>query len=199
MLIDDWWLTPTGAFEMNSSEHASFAIAFMLDMPKDSRVPNHWTIRGIPQEQLVSALERGVDPKIVEFLADKKNDSRLFVMREFGWIRVARNAWNLWHFDKETADVARDNVGYWKAQYKMTPHEMLDVYEFKTNCEYTISAQKLLDGGNPQILKKLATGGLTCETTDEIQPQYSTAKYSELERRALYKKSGDNPRRRSRK
>ncbi len=201
MLIGDWWICPEGAFEMNSSEHAAFAIAYILGMPKDKRVPNYWTIRGIPSEEIDAALKRGADPEAVEFIANKRNDARLWAMREYGWIRTAKNAWNLWYFDDETADIVRDNEGYWEFQAKtgkMSEYEMIDIYEFKDGCEYAISVQKLLDGGKPQVLKKLATGGIACAGPEAVAPHYSTSKYGELERQKLYGRTGANPRKRKR-
>ncbi len=199
MLTDTFWLTKFGSFQMTGTEHAAFAIGAMLDLPKDRRVPNYWTINGIPENELAEALWRGADPKAVEFLSDRRNDARLWAMREFGWVRTAKSAWNLWNFDDETAEMVRWNTGYWEFQKKMTEFDMLDIYEFKTHCEYSISVQKFLDGGQPHELKKLATGELECRVIEEVKPEYSTAKYSELERDRLYKRSGDNPKRRSRR
>jgi len=199
VLTDTFWLTGIGAFQMTGSEHATFAIAAMLDLPKYRRVPNYWTIKGIPQNELIDGLARGADPKAVEFLSDKRNDARLWAMREYGWVRTAKSAWNLWYFDDYAAGMVRGNTGYWDFQKKMTEFDMIDIYEFKTHCEYSINVMKFLDGGRPQELKKLATGGLECRVVEEAKPEYSTAKYSELERDRLYRRSGGNPRRRSRK
>ncbi len=198
-LIGKWWISPEGSFDGSDVEHMQLATAYMLDLPKDRHVPNWWTIRGIPIEELDAAAKRGVSAKTLEFLSNKGNDARLWVMREFGWVRTAKNKWSVWFFDDATADMVRDAKDYWKFQAdqgKMTEHEMLDVYEFKDGCEYSISVQKLLEGGRPQVLKKLAMGGLECSGKEEaIAPQYSTAKYSELERQKLYGISGANPRR----
>lgn len=202
-LTEDFWLTDDGSFLMGGSEHSAFAVAYMLDMPKDSRVPQWWIIKGIPEIELQKALERGADPKAVEFLSTKKNDARLYAMREYGWVRTARNKWNLWDFDDETAEVVRDNSGYWKFQadqHRMTEYEMADIYEFKDGCQYSISIKKLLDGGKPRILKKLAMGNIECGVEEPVEvPQYSTAKYSEVERDRLYGRTGANPKRRLRR
>ncbi len=200
-LVDKFWITPQGSFEMGHIEHMDFAIAVMLAMPSTAIVPRWWAIRGIPPTEIEAALDRGADQAAVRFLENKRNDARMWAMREYGWIRTAKNAWNLWDFDKATADMVRNSTDYWKFQASrghMTEYEMLDIYEFKTGDQFSINARKLLAGGNPKVLKNLAMG-VADEIVEKVEPVYSTAKFSELERRTLAGRTGDNPRKRHRK
>ncbi len=170
------------------------AVAVMLAYPEPF-VPRSWVIRGIPPEEFALALERDADPKAVQFLEEKR-DARLYALREYGWVRTAKNKWNVWTFDCATAEMVRKS-DYWKAQYSFDKYDMLDVEEFKGKDSYSISAQKLLDGGNPEVLKNLAMGHIVDSDKEEaLCPHYSTAKYGELAREKLYGRSGANPRRR---
>ncbi len=196
MLLNDFWITDDGVFELVSAEHWSFAAGSMLWMPRNSHVPNSWMNKGVPEVELEKALARGADHAAVEFLA-KGGDARLWVIREHGWIRTAKNKWNLWYFDKNTADLARSSTAYWRAQYAMDKkYEMLDVTELENGDRYSISVQKLLDGGKPQVLKNLAMGRTYIDEDESPEPAYSTAKYTEVERKRLRSITGDNPRRR---
>lgn len=196
MLVDNYWITDLGSFNMTTSEHAQFAIAVMLNMDiATERVPMRWTNAGVPPEALDKALERGADPRAVQFLSAKRNDARLWVLRELGWVRTIKSRFNLWRFDKPTADLIRNAKDYWLGQYKATEHDMMDVEEFETSENYSISVKRFLEGGDPKILKRLACGhGGDC-VEEALEPEYSTAKYGELERRKLYARVGDNPRR----
>ncbi len=192
MLVGDWWLCNFGSFDMASSEHSQFSIAYMLGLFPDGHVPMRWTISGIPKEEFKAALARGADPDAVAFLRDKKHDARLWCMMELGWVRVSKNNFNLWVFDKATAKIVRNAKDYWRQQYRMTDGEMIDIVEFKNNDEYTISVKKILAGGDPQILKNLAMGKILDRKEAALAPQYST-RYSEMERKRLYGRIGDNP------
>lgn len=195
MLKQDYWLTPAGAFDMKASEHAQAAAHSMLNMPADRRVPMHWMIKGIPEEELVAALERGADPKAVEFLSNSRGDPRLFALREYGWIRVAKNAFNLWKFDEETVKLIRNAKDYWAAQDNAGACEMMDVEEFSTGDRFTVSAARLLAGGRPSVLRKLSGAEAVAGCVEKVAPQYS-ARYGEIERDRLYRRAGGNPRRR---
>lgn len=197
-LIGKWFLTEEEDFDVAHSEHVDLAIAAMLLYPKKF-APHLWNVNGVPKEELEAALERGADPEAIEFLS-KGKDARLWAVREFGWIRTTKNAWDVWVFDDSAAEIAQKAKAYWRSQYSMNQWDMIDVHELKDGCRYQINAKKLLDGGRPKVLKRLAMGNIECGDDEHTEvPQYSTAKFSELERRALYKKSGDNPKRRSRR
>ena len=189
-----FWITPEADIDISGHEHFDYAIAFMLLMDRQY-APRHWNSRGVPKEELAAAIARGASSDAVDFL-DQKKDSRLWVMRELGWIRTAKAAWNLWEFDDETADMARNAKDYWKSQYYLTDSDMIDVSEFKTGDHFRINAKRFRAGGDPRILKDLAMGRLVEEVKEEITPQYSTAKFGELERQKLYGRTGANPRRR---
>ena len=199
MLNEDFWLTQEGTYAMGQSEHYMFATEAMLLMPDGEASGRRWQNQGVPEDALQAGLERGADPRAVEFLR-KGGDARLWAIREYGWIRAAKSKWNLWYFDEKTANLARKNTEYWDYQLRhyMNPkYEMVDVYEFKDGDKYSISCRKLLDGGNPQILKNLAMGRTVVADTEKMySPEYSTAKYSETERRRLRNITGDNPTRR---
>ena len=200
MLTEDWWLTPMGSFDMGHSEHSQFAGHLMLMLPDNQVFQRQWINRGVPEQELETALERGADPKAIEFLR-KKYDTRLWAIREWGWVRTQKNRFNLWVFDKQTADLIRSAKDYWRSQERtMSDHEMMDVEEFGPGRDkYSISVKALLNGGNPSILKNLACGRIDSDCGEKVSPAYSTAKYSEMERDRLYARSGgNNPRRRKR-
>lgn len=198
MLTGTWWITPFGSWNMGSAEHVQFATHFMLMLPPDRRVPTYWAIKGVPPEELEAALARGADPEAVEFLKDKRRDARLFAMQSLGWCRTARNRFNLWRFDAQTAKMIRDAQDYWQAQTSAGSHEMIDVEEFDGRDAFSISVAKLLAGGNPQVLKNLAMGRIEETAPREVvAPAYSTRKYSELERDRLYQRTGANPKKKT--
>lgn len=195
-LIEDWWLTPDGAFKMSTSEHAQFAIATMLKMQVGERVPKYWLFKGVELPALKLAISRGADPEAVEFLNNKHSDARLFALKNYGWVRVAKNAFNFWAFDDRTADIIRRATDYWESQYSMSQHhEMIDVYEFKTNDQFAVNVSKLLAGGRPHVLKQLSMGHVEDVVIQEPLPvpEYAAAKFTELERDRLYRRTGDNP------
>lgn len=197
MLTGDWWLTPEGSWDMKSSEHAAVAIAVMLKMDlATARVPMWWTIKGIPEEEFDKALARGADPAAVAFLVDKRHDARLWALREYNWIRTTKQHFNVWKFDNKTAEIIRDAGDYWSQQPSIDEYEMIDIHEFYGEEKpFAVSVEKLLAGGNSKILKDLATGRITREEAKKkLAPMYST-KYTEMERKRLYARTGDNPRR----
>lgn len=194
-LTSKWWLAPDGAVEMVGNEHVDFAIAALLLMPDRKYAPRHWNSKGVPPHELDAALARGADSRAVEFLSKRGNDARLWVIREFGWIRTAKNRWNLWEFGKREAEIARDSKAYWAAQYDIKKFDMIEVEEFKTGDQYSINASALFNGGNPKVLKNLAMGRIDIDSADVSEPVYSAAKYGELERQKLYRREGANPRR----
>lgn len=197
-LTSKWWITPGGAFEVNGREHEWLSTAVMLQLPDRMFAPYRWSIDGVPEEELELALERGADPAAVRYLENKKHDSRLYAVREYGWVRTFKNKFNLWYFDCETADMVRKS-DYWDFQRQLEPDDVIDVEEVKTGDSYSISVQKLLDGGDPEVLKDLAMSRVHSGSPEvKYCPSYSTAKFSEIERRRLMGKTGDNPRRRSR-
>ncbi len=195
MLTQKFWLTQEGSFAMTGTEHADFAIGVMLKMPPESRVPRSWSVDGVPESEIAAALERGASRSAIDWLTIKRGDARLYVMKEYGWVRTMKSVWNLWFFDDATADMVRNNSGYWIAQRSsMNQYDLIDVEEFKTRDRYSINVKKLLDGARPQVLKNLAMGRSTEDVEEDVVPSYSSAKYSEEERRKLYGRTGDNPR-----
>lgn len=194
MLIEDWWLTPQGAFKLVSAEHAQFAIAAMLRMEPGERVPRYWLVRGVEAETLAKSESRGADPAAITFLQNKNNDPRLFVIKEYGWIRIAKNAVNLWAFNQAALELLR-SPDYWAQQYGYTEHEMMDMYEFATNDQFAAPVKAILNRASVASAIKDRAMGRTCDfvVPEAIKPEYSTAKYSELERQNLYRRTGDNP------
>ncbi len=146
----------------------------------------------MPVEELEAALARGADPAAVNFLSKRGNDARLYVVREYGWIRTAKQAWNMWSFDDKCAEIARSAKEYWASQYTLNEYDTLDIHEFKSGDRFTVRAKALLEGGKPRVLKNLAMG-FSEAASEKIEPMYSTAKYSELEREKLYRRVGGNP------
>ncbi len=191
-----WFLTPSGSIDVTGSEHVDAAIAVLLLLDR-KYAPHTWNGSEIPKAELKTALDRGADPEAVEFLA-KGGDARLWVIREFNWIRTAKNVWNMWVFDEDTANIARVAKDYWMAQYSLSEWDMLDITELKDGCRYSISVKKFIEGGSPKTLKKLAMGNVECGIEESPTPVYSTAKFSELERDRLYGRVGANPHKRSR-
>lgn len=184
---------------MNSQEHSTFAIHVMLKLPPDRRVPNYWFYKGVPKEELDAALARGADPAAIEFLSDKNKDPRLYALRELGWIRTAKSKFNCWQFNQAAADLIRDSKDYWTAQDKLEDGDVIDVEEFAPGGQkFTISVKALRGGGRPEVLRGLS--GLTEADLVEasIPPNYSTLKYTQMQRDKLYHRTGDNPTRRRR-
>ncbi len=190
-LIGKWWITEFGDIDVAGTEHVNVAIASMLLMDR-KQAPHAWAVRGIPSEEFAFALERGADPEAIEFLRAGK-DARLWMVRELGWIRTARNAWNVWEFGDHVGKIARGAKEYWRSQYAMNSFDLIDVNELKTGDRFSVSAKALRDGGNPRILKNLATGRIDSEERESSPVLYSTVKYpSELARKRLYSRTGDN-------
>lgn len=197
MLTGKYWITPEGSINLDAQEHAQLALHYMLNIPADRLVPMWWTMRGVPPEELAKALDNGASKDAVDFLSDKKADARYYVVKKFGWVRTQKSAFNLYRFDAKIAKMIRDAKEYWAGQKNFTEFDMIDIYEFETNEQYTIKAIRLLDGGKPEVLKRLAMG-VADDVIETASPVYSAAKFSELERDRLYARSGANPRRRSR-
>lgn len=203
MLSGTWWITPEGSWSMGASEHSTFAMHVMLGLPPTQRVPNYWFYKGVPKEELDNAIARGADKKAIEFLENKNNDPRLFVLRQLGWCRTARNKFNVWLFDQRTADMIRNADDYWHAQDKFENGEVIDIEEFApTGQTFTIRVKALLGGGTPEAMRAIAgvtEAQMVAASIPPTQVTYSTIKYGELARSALYHRTGDNPRRRSRR
>ncbi len=176
---------------MRQSDHALFAIGAMLGKDPGAYIPLHWAISGVPRTALDLAMEGGADPKAIIALEDGV-DPRLYAMMFFGWVRVSQNRFNLWDFNQSTAELIRECREYWKAQ-DYGPDDMIDVFEFKTKDRFQIRITALLKGGDPKILKNLSMGRMDADKkTEALSPAYSS-KLSELERRRLYARVGDNP------
>ena len=107
MITGKYWITPAAAVELSGREHEWLSTAVMLQLPDRMFAPYRWSIDGVPEEELELALDRGADPAAISFLSSKKNDSRLWAVREYGWVRTFRNKFNLWYFDCTTADMVR--------------------------------------------------------------------------------------------
>lgn len=199
MLTGKYFITEAGAVDVSGREHEWLSTAVMLQLPDRMFAPYRWSIDGVPEEELQAALDRGADPAAVRYLENKKHDSRLYAVREYGWVRTFKNKFNLRYFDCETADMVRRS-DYWKFQHQVEQGDRIDVEEVKTGDRYSISVAKLLAGGDPEILKNLAHGRVDSGSPEmAICPSYSTAKYGEVERKRLLKLTGDNPRRRARR
>lgn len=190
-LIGKWWLTEFGSIDVGHGEHVDIAIASML-LLNQKRAPHLWNQNGIPKEELAAAIERGADADAVDFLSSKGKDARLWVIRELGWIRTARSAWNVWVFDDHVAEIARKAKDYWRSQYSMNNYDTIDVTELKTGDRFAVNAKKLQDGGNPHVLKNLAMGRMVEEEKESSPVVYSTSRFSERERKRLYSRQGDN-------
>ncbi len=199
MLTGKYFITPAGAVDVSGREHSWLSTAVMLNMKDRMFAPYRWSIDGVPKEELRDALTRGADPAAIRFLETKKNDSRLYAVREYGWVRTFKNKFNLWYFDCATADMVRES-DYWDFQRQLEPDDKIDVEEIKTGDHYSISVQKLLDGGDPEVLKDLAMSRIKDDApVTKICPTYSTAKYGEMARDRLYGRTGANPRRKTRR
>ncbi len=169
-----------------------FAIGAMLGKPPEAYVPLHWSISGVPRTALDLALEGGADYKAIEAL-ENGVDPRLYAMKNYGWVRVSKNRFNMWSFDKNTADLIKNAEGYWFAQGNIDRHETIDTFEFKDRAHFTVTVGQLMRGGDPQVLKGLATVKSDVDQKGEaLSPQYSS-RLPERERRRLYARTGDNP------
>jgi len=193
-LTSKWWLTSSGEFDLAGQEHVDFAIAAMLNMDR-TYAPHTWNSKGIPDDELAAALARGAAPEAVEFLSKRGNDARLFVLKNLGWIRTAKNVFNLWEANAQADNIIHSSKGFWRSQYSMNQYDMIDVLEFKSGDKYQVNAKALKDGGSLQVLKQLAMGRTGAEDIEKTAvPQYSTLKYGEIERGRLAGRTGDNPR-----
>ncbi len=199
MLTGKYWITPEATVQLVSKEHAIFALGIMLNYPRDERLPDSWFGNGVPKEQLEAALERGADPKAIKFLEKPGADPRLYAIREYGWVRITKNKFDVWVFDDSTAELVRNADGYWSEQYaRDLKYEVMEIYELKDGDKYTVDVKKILDGGSPEILRDLAHGRIDRDTAEaKLSPMYS-ARFSELEKRRLSGRTGDNPKRRRR-
>ncbi len=190
MLSGKWWLTPAGAYDVGTREHAHYALRDMLLYPR--LPPVQWFGLGVPAAELDAALARGADPKAVEYLSNKARDPRLFAMKEYHWVRTARNVFNLWEFNEATAQTIRAAANYWQAQGNLGRYEMIDVEEFHNHDRYSISIEKLMAGGNPKILKNLAMSRV--EVSAPVEKVYVPVTHSRSRPGSawLYG-TGDNP------
>lgn len=194
MLSGKWFITLDGSVQLDGREHQQLAVHYMLNLPLDRNVPMWWVIRGIPDEEFDAALKRGADPDAVAFLREKGNDARFWVLK-LGWVRTQKQIWNLWRFDKQTLAVARNAKDYWDSQKSLSKWDYVDVEEFETRLVFSVPVFAILDGTDPDDLKRVALGGPAELPKEEVAtPSYS--KRTERERKKLLRREGDNPRRR---
>ena len=132
---------------MGGGEHAEVALKAMLHLPPDERVPRRALFNGLAaftEEQLQRAVDGGAAPEVFEFLKTRNPDPRLYAIQNYGWIRVAKSALNLWDWMRALETLRRSS--YWAQQESMTPQDMFDVIEFSTNRKFSITVEKLLGG-----------------------------------------------------
>ena len=91
--------------------------------------PSTWNFKGIPDNELTEALARGAAPEAVNFLSNRGKDARLFTIQNLGWIRTAKNVFNLWEANAQSDIIIHDSKEFWRAQYDMKEHDMIDVLE----------------------------------------------------------------------
>ena len=116
MLRGKFWITPEGVFDVSATEHKIFARKKMLcldpsqtDYP-EARVAFQW----IPCDHEIASLlvKPGVERKAVAWLRAGQ-DERLYAMKYWNWVRVARDVFNAWRLDKKTLAMIRACDEYW--------------------------------------------------------------------------------------
>lgn len=149
MLIQDWWLYPDGSCqEMGGGEHAEIALQVMLKLPPGERVDRRNIFNGLDAftpEQIQRAKDAGVPQDIFRFLSQHSPDPRYYAIKNYGWIRIAKQAMNVWMWDDETLATLRRS-SYWSQQPNIEPQDMFDVVALVTNYKFSITVEKILGG-----------------------------------------------------
>ena len=186
-VYEDWWIRTDGSVkQMGGGEHAQEALRFMLNLPEDYLVNLRDMFSGADAwtpEELAEAKRRGVPKKVFASLK-KHEDPRLFMLREHGWIRVAKNKINDWKFDDETLSRLQTSA-YWDAQPQVTEYDTFDIEELSTHDVFPLSAKKLLNrSAEAGALKRMAMGvgryrnpgvGFHIEDYDDIRVYFPVA------------------------
>lgn len=158
----DLWLYPDGSTsgDLGASEHAEVALREMLKLPDDTTIRKDRLFGGITPAEAKAALKRGADKDAVDFLLKTRGDPRLYAVKNLGWIRVARNAINVWKFDDETVDLLRRS-DLWKSHPQVEDYDMFLIDEMSApqGQTFEVSAGKLRKrGASADALRYTAQG-----------------------------------------
>jgi hypothetical protein len=156
-----WWLTLEGELPLGGTDHGQVARETMLGLTSgtdDARrfaKPGRWSERLTPEE-LEELSTRDIDPRALEFLSDR-SDPRFWALREYNWIRVARDRMDMWRFDESTLDMIQNARNYWAKEGDRYPE--ITISEASTGDMFRIPQMRLRRlGVMPEALKQIAEG-----------------------------------------
>jgi hypothetical protein len=144
MLIGKWWLRPTkAALDVSTTEHALVARRVMLRMDPDAaRFTQIEMFDALTPAESAEFKAQDVPVDALDFLS-RRNDPRVYAIREWGWVRVRRDRFYLWKFDRRALRTIRSSSGYWSAQPNMDPNDATDVIELSSADEFSIPLSTL--------------------------------------------------------
>ena len=132
MLRGKFWITPEGVFDVSTTEHKIFARKKMLCLdPQASDYPDaRVAFSFIPCDHEIASLlvKPGVKREAVAWLRAGQ-DERLYAMKYWGWVRVARSLMNAWKLDEKTLALLRSAHDYWRLEEPIEPAEVFDFLE----------------------------------------------------------------------
>lgn len=146
----DWWLYPDNSCqEMAGSEHAEIALKAMLKLPAETRLDRRKLFLGLAAftlPQLDEAIAKGVQQDVFDFLSLPDADPRVYAIKYWGWIRIAKQALNCWDWTA-SAEIFRRS-SYWSQQPAVIPPDMFDIAELSTNKRFSLTVEKIMGGDN---------------------------------------------------
>jgi len=126
--------------EQSSTEHAKHARRVMLAVDEFYPIPKPFD--NLTKAESREAISRGVPKAIITFL-EKGGDPRKFALKEWGWVRTARNSINVWKLDEDSLRLLR----LWVKQLNLDPYETFDLEEIATGERLTVNARQLRNAG----------------------------------------------------
>lgn len=135
MLTGKYWLVGSECIDVTTSEHALYAKNYMLRLhkSKDPLRLNRDLFKGLSQRELNDHQNRGISKRVLEFLAKKHSDARLYAIERYKWIRTRGERFYLWEFNARSWSSIRNNRKFWAAQIKARPTDSVAIFELKTN------------------------------------------------------------------
>ncbi len=180
MFVEDWWITPDGVVNMAAAEHAQYALYKMSSV----RVPTR-DIWLIPDQYL-----RQMSPEIVAYLKSPGADPRKYAIKYWGWVRVARNVFNLNRFDDATLTLLRNAKDFWRAQYAVTEYDICEIEEIANHRHIQISVGDLRSNKSAGTLLGWAQPAEAAVEPVKFFPKKSGPQTGE---KWQYRYPGDNP------
>lgn len=121
----------------------------MLSIPEDDlrrTLPLNDIFKPLTPEQADMWLRRGVCPHAVAFLCsdDAVVDPRLYVIKNWNWIRVRESDFYAWNWDHQTLDTLSKADEFWQQQKKATGKSWVTLWNVADSSYMTGALEVLL-------------------------------------------------------